>query len=363
MSELKTNKIQTNDTNNVAIDNPMQLKSYSTTDRNSLTSVAGDMIYNSTDNKPQYYDGSDWQDMVDPTIEVDFLVIGGGASGAPQHGGGGGAGGYRTSYGSDTSGRGSTAESSQTLLSSTNYTVTVGAGGAAFTGTGSSEGTTYGNEGSNSVFADITSNGGGSGGSWQNHGGESGGCGGGGATINGAGGSGTSGQGYDGGNGGPNSTGNDHPAGGGGGAGSAGSDGTEGYPGSGGNGLASTITGSSVTRAGGGGGGGYRNDPLSTGRAGSGGTGGGGTGGLGYSGQNQNLAATAGTVNTGSGGGGNGLYSSSYSSGAGGSGIVILRFPSSKTITIGAGLTSSSATVGNDTVVTFTAGTGNVSWS
>jgi hypothetical protein len=40
-----------------------------------------------------------------------------------------------------------------------------------------------------------------------------------------------------------------------------------------------------------------------------------------------------------------------------------LRFPSTLTITIGAGLTSSSATVGSDTVVTFTAGTGNVSWA
>ena len=46
MSELKTNKIQTNDTNNVAIDNAIGLKSYTTTQRDALTSVAGDIIYN-----------------------------------------------------------------------------------------------------------------------------------------------------------------------------------------------------------------------------------------------------------------------------------------------------------------------------
>ena len=47
MSELKTNQIATNDGNNVAIDNSLNLKSYTTTQRDALTSVAGDMIYNS----------------------------------------------------------------------------------------------------------------------------------------------------------------------------------------------------------------------------------------------------------------------------------------------------------------------------
>ena len=45
MSELKSNKIATNDANNVAIDNALKLKSYTTTQRNALTSVAGDVIY------------------------------------------------------------------------------------------------------------------------------------------------------------------------------------------------------------------------------------------------------------------------------------------------------------------------------
>ena len=48
MSELKTNKISTNDGNNVAIDNSLGLKSYTTTQRDALTSAAGDTIYNSS---------------------------------------------------------------------------------------------------------------------------------------------------------------------------------------------------------------------------------------------------------------------------------------------------------------------------
>jgi hypothetical protein len=43
--------------------------------------------------------------------------------------------------------------------------------------------------------------------------------------------------------------------------------------------------------------------------------------------------------------------------------VVILRYPNTKTITIGAGLTGSTATVGGNYVTTITAGTGNVSWA
>ena len=50
--------------------------------------------------------------------------------------------------------------------------------------------------------------------------------------------------------------------------------------------------------------------------------------------------------------------------GAGGSGIVILRYLTADgTITIGAGLTGSTATDGSHKVTTITAGTGNVSWA
>jgi hypothetical protein len=48
---------------------------------------------------------------------------------------------------------------------------------------------------------------------------------------------------------------------------------------------------------------------------------------------------------------------------AGGSGIVLLRYPSNYTITIGAGLTGTTTTTSGYTVATFTAGTGNVSWA
>jgi hypothetical protein len=43
--------------------------------------------------------------------------------------------------------------------------------------------------------------------------------------------------------------------------------------------------------------------------------------------------------------------------------VVILRYPSIYTITIGAGLTGSTSTTGFDKVTTITAGTGNVSWA
>ena len=74
MSELKTNKISTNDQNNVAIDNALGLKSYDTAGRDALTSVAGDMIYNTTDSKPQYYNGSAWTRFCSNTLlSVEYM--------------------------------------------------------------------------------------------------------------------------------------------------------------------------------------------------------------------------------------------------------------------------------------------------
>jgi hypothetical protein len=63
--------------------------------------------------------------------------------------------------------------------------------------------------------------------------------------------------------------------------------------------------------------------------------------------------SVAGTANTGGGGG-------AYM--AGGSGVVILRYPKNYTITVGAGLTSTTATIGTDKVTTFTAGTGTITF-
>jgi hypothetical protein len=50
--------------------------------------------------------------------------------------------------------------------------------------------------------------------------------------------------------------------------------------------------------------------------------------------------------------------------GSGGSGVVILKYPENFTITIGAGLTGTTAAPsGGFKVTTITAGTGNVSWA
>ncbi len=286
---------------------------------------------------------------IDPLV-VDYLVIAGGGSGAAL-GGGGGAGGYRNSYNNEQSGGGASSESALTNLSlSTNYTVTVGAGGAA-----TADGTynNNGNNGGNSVFASITSIGGG-GSAHNNNLANIGGSGGGGASSgnqsNGA--AGTANQGYAGGNG--QNTAPGYPGGGGGGAGSAGGNGTGGNTsGDGGAGLASSITGSSVTRAGGGGGPGKTSNLTpGTGAAG---------GGSGVT--TSPVNGTDATANSGSGGGGGGYDSTYRGGGAGGSGIVILRYPSNYTITIGSGLTGTTATSGSDKITTFTAGTGTITFS
>ena len=63
MVTVKVNTISTSSTNNVAMQVPLNLKSYDTTARNALTSAAGDIIYNETDNKVQFYNGSAWNDL------------------------------------------------------------------------------------------------------------------------------------------------------------------------------------------------------------------------------------------------------------------------------------------------------------
>ena len=114
--------------------------------------------------------------------------------------------------------------------------------------------------------------------------------------------------------------------------------------------MASSITGSSVTRGGGGGGG-----AGPSGAGGPGGTGGGGAGGV-------NANGSPGTVNTGGGGGAGGI-GGSRSGASGGSGAVIIKYPDSYTISVGAGLTSSTSISGGFSVTTFTAGSDTVSFS
>ena len=266
-------------------------------------------------------------------VSIDYLVIAGGGGGS--HAGGGGAGGYRTNLG--TSGGNSSAEASLGVATSTNYTVTVGGGGA-----GGQSGTMT--KGVNSVFHTITSEGGGGGG-YQANGAAGGSGGGSGANNTGgarAGGTATANQGSDGGD----YSGSGACGSGGGGAGAAGGDNSGNNAGNGGNGLSSNITGTSVTRGGGGGGSG------TGGTIGNAGSGGGGAGGV-------NTGST-GDANTG-GGGGAGWGTTGV---AGGSGVVILRYSDTRTITIGAGLTGTeSSASGGYKRATITAGSGNVSWA
>ena len=262
-----------------------------------------------------------------PSYTLNYLVIagGGGGKGNTNTAGGGGAGGYRASWNSEASGGGGSSETALTVSAGTAYTITIGAGGA----------NSY--AGNDSVFGAITSAGGGHGGHYA-AGPLAGGSGGGAGP--GTGGAGTANQGYAGGGnsiggGGANADGGS----GGGGAGAVGAHGTTSVGGNGGVGVASTITGSSVTRAGGGGGGRWN------GSAGTGGTGGGGNGG-----NSSSVAPTSGTVNTGGGAGGQAY--SGHTATAGGSGVVILRMPTASY----SSTTTGSPTVttdGSDTILTF----------
>ena len=349
MSTLETNAIGKYSGNNVSVDDSLNLKSYSTTQRNALTSVAGDTIYNTTTGKVEYYNGSAWVATGASSFEIEYLIIAGGGSGggsAQTGSGGGGAGGYLNSYASETSGANSSTATTFTTYKDTNYTVSVGGGGPSVSG-----GDVAGSEGTNSFFDFVVAIGGGSGGARVKDGKGGGSGGGSGAQVIQDGGNGLPLQGKD---GGAVTTANTpYPGSGGGGASADGGDGTSGGPGAGGNGLSSSITGSAVTRAAGGGGGNYN------GAGASGGTGGGGTGG----GNSAPHTGTAGTVNTGSGGGG---CSNNAASGAGGSGVVILRWATADA-TIGAtrtGLVDGDVqTDGSDSYIVFTGGEGDITFS
>ena len=256
------------------------------------------------------------------TSAVSYMVVAGGGSGGAGCAGGGGAGGFREAKVPSDPYTDSPLDAGTGLVASVaDFTVTVGAGGAATPCSGPYQ---PGTNGSVSTFSTITSAGGGFGGAGPNAGspvaGGNGGSGGGGQPggppgSRGAGGTGNTppvsppqGQ-----NGGPGFNGPGNKGGGGGGAGAAGAVGTSPPSGGGigGNGVATSITASAVTRAGGGGGA-SSCAPVGC----NGGSGGGGPGG--YPGG----PATNGTVNTGSGGGGGG----NAPSGAGGSGIVVVRY-------------------------------------
>jgi hypothetical protein len=310
--------------------------------------------------------------LTQPTLTVDYLVVAGGGGGGGDLSGGGGAGGLLTNYGSTP----------VSLSTSVNYTITVGAGGGGgVAGSARNTEATRGSDGFSSTFNTITTTGGGGGGVYGDvstslDDGRAGGSGGGAgskSSSEASGGSGVSGQGNDGG------TGFDNPyaGGGGGGAGGAGGNAASGTsPGVGGVGLAINIisasnattatvgevSGSDVYFSGGGGGSDYEQD--NTGTGGSGGLGGGGTGGFGSSNPN-GLGGNA-DPNTGGGGGGGSWNGVPTTGGHGGSGVVILRYPSGYSITVGFGIIEASGspfTESTDKVSVFTGGTGTITFS
>ena len=260
---------------------------------------------------------------------VEYVIVGGGGGGGAMHyGGGGGAGGFLTNIQAAASGGGTTVPSDESLdmsISSGTYAVSVGVGGAGYTGYNS-----FGRNGLPSSFNGVIALGGGVGLATNSissteptaH---NGGSGGGSSSYSDGGssyapGSGTVGQGYRGGYSQHNS--NNWGAAGGGGAGDYGGNSSAGVAGNGGIGCSTIIRNTTPeTLAGGGGGGtGYFTN-VSTGI---GGDGGGGSG----ASYNSRVAAD-GAANTGGGGGGschsNDNPATNYC-GAGGSGIVIIRY-------------------------------------
>lgn len=318
------------------------------------TPAAGQMRFNSTTGKTEFYNGQigEWIGTVDPGVvgtggeifdtevygtkyrvhvftttgnstltitrggEVEYLIVAGGGGGGGRSGGGGGAGGVITGT---------------TTLTSTSYTITVGSGGAGGGGTG-----VNGSNGSNSSAFNLTALGGGGGGSDGNNSGANGGSGGGGRYGDGGGsatqpGSSSGGLGNAGGSG----TSGTWMGGGGGGAGDDGISGYDTEVGNGGIGISTFITGAVRLYAAGGGGGSHDPRPGS-GLFGYGGLGGGGDGGRDPYSTSTDSGGTGadgfdGAPNTGSGGGAGSTDGSSGGGGGdGGSGIVIIRYPLSQ---------------------------------
>lgn len=268
-------------------------------------------------------------------LQCEYIVVGGGGHGpggfsGGYGAGGGGAGGLRNSYASENTGGGGSTEAKKGIILGQTYSITIAAGS---TNVGSGD---LGATATPSEFDNIKALGGGNGSRF-------------GSTVNlgdsgfssGAGqaGRGTSGtyttylfnnptQGFVGGNR------SGYTGGAGGGSAAAGG---AGY--SHGAGVFSSITGSSTEYAQGGDGGG----------------------------NNTHYNGTAGAANTGNGGRAGRYSGAGYGStqgGAGGSGVVILRYPNTYTISVGAGLThGGELTDGSDKYIKFTGGTDTVSWS
>lgn len=299
--------------------------------------------YNTTEDAWEVYNGTFWRSLSTTTrvgaglgapAEVNFLVVAGGGSGGwNTGGGGGGAGGYLTSIG--VNGGGGPELSPLSTTAGTPYTITIGAGGAGVTSQ------INGRQGNNSVFSTLTAIGGGFGVTYQSGsytagtGGSGGGAAGNGVSGIFGGGAGTANQGYAGGG-----NGNlPYHGGAGGGAGAVG--GNQGEVG--GAGLNNSISGASVGYAGGG-------STQSPANAFGGGAGA------------DDAGSKFGVANTG-GGGGNGSNSGTAIN-SGGSGIVIISYSDNYGLpaAISAGLTYTATILQAKHVLTFTAGTGTVTW-
>ena len=264
----------------------LELPQWTTAGRPS-TPTAGIMGYNTTTGQTEYYDStsSSWFTFSNNPSHwnIEYLVVGGGGGGGGDHGGGGGGG--RVLFGTTFGGTGAL------------FTATIGAGGTAG---GPRNGVYAGKGGTTTLISpnvNISCEGGGGGGQFNNIPGYAGASGGGGASFgSGAGGGSATTRTVTGYNG---SGGNNSGAGGGGGFSSDGEQSEGGY------GFTSNITGTSLGY-GGGGGGADRADGI--GRDGGG---------------NGNQAGnTAGRANSGGGGGGN---TSVQTGNIGGSGVVILK--------------------------------------
>ena len=293
-----------------------------TTAQRPTSPVAGMVRYNTTTTTVEYYDGTQWSVItsVGENFSIDAVIAAGAGGTAAAEGNSGANGG---------SGAGGLVEATGFAASiNTNYTVTVGAGGAA------TDKFTVGNQGSNSVFNTFTAIGGGGGPDYNSDGGSGGSGAGGSENLTAAGSStqtspsGATGYGNDGGAGGAYQSGG---GGGGGGAGSAGQAYDAGR--AGGSGKANIVTGTTLCAGGAG-------CPPNTYRN-----------------------STAGAANTGNGATGAGASGSEGSGASGGSGVIIIKYPDSYTISVGAGLTSSSSTSAGFTTTTFTAGTDSISFS
>ena len=289
------------------------------------------MVRNDTDGDSQgsastmqHFNGTDWKNYenLSNSFTTDFLVVAGGAGSGSNFAGGSGAGGLRTSYGAETGGSVTPAETALSLSTATAYTITIGVGGAGAPNGTSQTGVNGGASSiSGSDITDITTVGGGRGdfGGSSSTGGSAGGSGGGAAALTSKNGyAGTAGQGKAGGN---STTTNGGTAGGGGCTDVGGNQVGSGASGPGGAGLAVAITGTSLSYAGGGGGGTYNNTSTSN----IGGVGGGGNGGVHTIASGVITQATSGVISTGGGGGGG--SAGSGAGGGGGAGIVILRYP------------------------------------